>query len=260
MNYEESIKYLRENSHSSYEIHKATGLSEAGLRKVLKGKITKPQRKTKELLIDYVNQLDGLNDINESDLNTLDIKRIRTNLHLTQTDLGKLLGVGIRTVQLWESGERNMTKTTNKLLNELILKENNIIPDGLNDINESDFNALDVKKMNLDIIAQQRKILGLTWDYLAEGLPIAGNSLRTAFNRRAVGEVYLKHVTCVIDDYKKKQVSTDIAKFGEDIVLESYASDVMKNHEKLLLSQNYKNWFELQVYKKALEVVSNNKT
>jgi hypothetical protein len=189
MNYEESIEYLKRKSYSAYEICKSTGLTEAGLRKLLKGEIIKPQRKTKEAIIDYVNQL----------------------------------------------GE-------------------------LSDINESDFNTLDVKKMNMDIIAQQRKILGLSWDYLAEGLPIAGNSLRTAFNRRAVGEVYLKHVTCVIDDYKKKQVSTDIAKFGEDIVLESYASDVMKNHEKLLLSQNYKNWFELQVYKKALEVVSNNKT
>ena len=34
MNYEESIKYLRRKSHSAYEIHKATGLTEAGIRKV----------------------------------------------------------------------------------------------------------------------------------------------------------------------------------------------------------------------------------
>ena len=185
MNYEESIKYLRRESHSAYEICKATGLNEAGLRKVLKGEIIKPQRKTKETIIDYVNQLDGLSDINESD-----------------------------------------------------------------------FNTLDVKKMNMDIIAKQRKILGLSWDYLAEGLPIAGNSLRTAFKRQAVGEVYLNHVMSVIEDYRKKQGNIDLvySKFEEGIVLESYASDVMKNHEKLLLSQNYKNWFELQVYKKAFEL------
>jgi DNA-binding transcriptional regulator YiaG len=264
MNYEESIKYLRRKSHSAYEIHKATGLNEASLRKVLKGEVAKPQRKTKEALIDYVNQLEGLNDFSESDFNTLNIKKIRTNLHLTQTAIGKLLGVGIRTVQLWESGERKMSKTAEKLLNELILKESNIITDELtlNQINPDQHLLGDLKlgseKFNIDIIVKQRKMLGLTWDYLAEGLPIAGNSLRIAFKRRSVGEVFLNHVMSVIEDYNKKQGNTDIvsSKFGEGIVLESYASDVMKNHEKLLLNSNYKNWFELQVYKKVLEVMS----
>ena len=108
----------------------------------------------------------------------------------------------------------------------------------------------------LQKIIIERKKLGLTWDNLAEGLPIAGNSLRTAFKRRAVGEVYLNHVMSVIEDYRKKQGNTDLvsSKYGEGIVLESYASDVIKNHEKLLLSQKYKNWFELQVYKKAFEL------
>ena len=187
MNYEESIKYLRENSHSAYEIHKATGLNESALRKVLKGKITKPQRKTKEAIIDYANQLDGLNDIN-----TLDIKRIRTNLHLTQTALGKLLGVGIRTVQLWESGERNMTKTTKKLLNELISRESNIITD-----------EFTLHQINLD----QHDLL------------------------------------------------EDIIRRG--VIPERLTEIIIDNQEKLLLNSNYKNWFELQVYKKALEVVSN---
>ena len=204
------------------------------------------------------------NDFSKSDFNALDIKRIRTNFHLTQTAFGKLLGVGLRTIQLWESGERNMTKTTIKLLNELILRDSNTITDELtlNQINLDQHLLGDLKlgskKFNIDLIVKQRKMLGLTWDYLAEGLPIAGNSLRIAFKRRAVGEVYLNHVMYVIEDYRKKQVNTDIvsSKFGEGIVLESYASDVMKNHEKLLLSQNYKNWFELQVYKKVIEVMS----
>ena len=202
------------------------------------------------------------NDFSKSDFNALDIKRIRTNLHLTQTAFGKLLGVGIRTIQLWESGERNMTKTTKKLLNELILRDSNTITDELilNQINLDQHLLGDLKlgskKFNIDLIVKQRKMLGLTWDYLAEGLPIAGNSLRTAFKRQAVGEVYLNHVMSVIEDYRKKQGNIDLvsSKFEEGIVLESYASDVMKNHEKLLLSQNYKNWFELQVYKKAFEL------
>jgi|TARA_B110000902_G_scaffold68484_1_gene81216 DNA-binding transcriptional regulator YiaG len=191
MNYEESIKYLRRKSHSAYEIHKATGLTEAGIRKVLNNKVVNPQRKTKEALIDYVNQLEGLNDFSESDFNTLDIKRIRTNLHLTQTALGKLLGVGLRTVQLWESGERNMTKTTKKLLNELIPRESNIITD-----------ELTLNQINLD----QHDLL------------------------------------------------EDIIRRG--VITERLTEIIIDNHEKLLLNSNYKNWFELQVYKKVLEVMS----
>ena len=191
MNYEESIKYLRRKSHSAYEIHKATGLTEAGIRKVLNNKVVNPQRKTKEAIIDYVNQLEGLNDFSESDFNTLNIKKIRTNLNLTQTAIGKLLGVGIRTVQLWESGERKMSKTAEKLLNELILKESNIITD-----------ELTLNQINLD----QHDLL------------------------------------------------EDIIRRG--VITERLTEIIIDNHEKLLLNSNYKNWFELQVYKKVLEVMS----
>ena len=99
-----------------------------------------------------------------------------------------------------------MTKTTKKLLNELILRDSNTITDELtlNQINLDQHLLGDLKlgskKFNIDLIVKQRKMLGLTWDYLAEGLPIAGNSLRTAFKRQAVGEVYLNHVMSVIED------------------------------------------------------------
>ena len=131
MNYEESIKYLRRKSHTAYEIHKATGLNEPGLRRVLKGKVAKPQRKTKEALIEY-----------------------------TQNILES------------ESGSSSIT-------GELTLNQIN----------------LDQHDLLEDIIRR-----GLITDRLTE---------------------------IIID-----------------------------NHEKLLLNSNYKNWFEAQAYKKALEVMS----
>lgn len=63
MNYEESIKYIKRNSHSAYEIHKATGITEAGIRKVLNGLVAKPQRKTKEAIIDYVDEFINSNGL-----------------------------------------------------------------------------------------------------------------------------------------------------------------------------------------------------
>ena len=49
-------------------------------------------------------------------MNLLDIKKTRRDLNLSQTAFGKLFGVGIRTVQLWESGERTMTNSVKIIL------------------------------------------------------------------------------------------------------------------------------------------------
>jgi hypothetical protein len=133
MNYEESIKYLKRKSHSAYEIHKATGLNESGLRKLLKGN-TKPQRRTKEVLIEY-------------------------------------------TQNILES--------------------------------ESDANF-------------------------------------------------------ITDEFTLHQINLDQHDLLEDIIRRGVITDrlteiIIDNQEKLLLNSNYRNWFELQVYKKALEVMTNNK-
>lgn len=57
MDYDTSINFINSKGISAYEIHKATGLNEAGVRRVLKGLVSNPQRKTKEALIDYAIQL-----------------------------------------------------------------------------------------------------------------------------------------------------------------------------------------------------------
>tara|TARA_R110002167_G_scaffold81296_6_gene222709 strand:- start:2281 stop:2841 length:561 start_codon:yes stop_codon:yes gene_type:complete len=51
----------------------------------------------------------------------------------------------------------------------------------------------------LDHILRQRKLKGVTWDYLAESLPVKGNALRTAFTRRSVSDAYLEVIERKLD-------------------------------------------------------------
>lgn len=49
-------------------------------------------------------------------MNSVEIKEIRKSLGLNQTEFGKIFGVTLRTVQNWESGNRNMSESAYKLL------------------------------------------------------------------------------------------------------------------------------------------------
>lgn len=49
-----------------------------------------------------------------------EIKSARKLLELTQGELAKLLGVSLGSVQMWESGKRNISKNTAKVLNNYI--------------------------------------------------------------------------------------------------------------------------------------------
>ena len=53
MTFEDSIIYLKDKGFSAYEIYKNTDLTEAGVRKVLSNKVANPQRKTKEIIIEF---------------------------------------------------------------------------------------------------------------------------------------------------------------------------------------------------------------
>lgn len=44
----------------------------------------------------------------------------------------------------------------------------------------------------LENILKERRLQGVTWDELAEELPIKGNALRTAFTRKSVSDAYLE--------------------------------------------------------------------
>ena len=109
----------------------------------------------------------------------------------------------------------------------------------------------------LQKIIIERKKLGLTWDNLAEGLPIAGNSLRTAFKRGKVDQVYLNHVKDVIENYKNVQGNAQevLSKVEESFILEGLADDVIKNHIKMLHTERYNNWFEVQCQKRVIAIL-----
>ena len=47
-----------------------------------------------------------------------EIKSIRTNLKMTQTEFGAMLGAKLRTVQSWENGDRNVKEATILLLDQ----------------------------------------------------------------------------------------------------------------------------------------------
>jgi predicted transcriptional regulator len=109
----------------------------------------------------------------------------------------------------------------------------------------------------LQKIIIERKKLGLTWGDLAVGLPIAGNSLRIAFKRGKVDQVYLNHVKDIIETYKKEKgnVQEVLSSMEDTLVLEGLADDVIKNHEKMLQTERYSNWFEVQCQKRVIEIL-----
>ena len=109
----------------------------------------------------------------------------------------------------------------------------------------------------LQKIIIERKKLGLTWGDLAEGLPIAGNSLRISFKRGKVDQVYLNHVKDVIETYKKEKVNGKevLTSLEDTLVLEDLANEVIKNHVKMLQTERYSNWFEVQCQKRVIAIL-----
>lgn len=56
-----------------------------------------------------------------------EIKAVRKELGYTQKEFGEKLGVSLRAVQSWESGDRNISQSAALVLNELLLKNKNAI-------------------------------------------------------------------------------------------------------------------------------------
>ncbi|MDB0602126.1 helix-turn-helix domain-containing protein [Tenacibaculum maritimum] len=56
-------------------------------------------------------------------MSNLEIKKIRKEMNLNQKEFAKMLGVGERAVQTWESGERNISQSAELLL-KMILDKN----------------------------------------------------------------------------------------------------------------------------------------
>lgn len=52
------------------------------------------------------------------------IKNARNRLHLTQTAFGELVDSKLRTVQSWESGDRNMPPLKWKIIQDILKRQN----------------------------------------------------------------------------------------------------------------------------------------
>ncbi len=101
MDFKEAIEIINNKGITAYELNKELGLNEAGIRRVLTYKITNPQRKTKESLIEYAKKIqktiqnDTNNDSikNESSLKEeiIELRESNKNLRETNTKLSKSL-------------------------------------------------------------------------------------------------------------------------------------------------------------------------
>ena len=57
MNFKKTIELLNNQGVTAYEIHKATGLNEAGVRRILNNEVDKPQRKTQESIVKFASTI-----------------------------------------------------------------------------------------------------------------------------------------------------------------------------------------------------------
>lgn len=64
MNFEKAIEKINSSGISVYEISKKTGLNQSGLSRVLSGAISKPQNKTKNILIKIAEEIEKKGHIN----------------------------------------------------------------------------------------------------------------------------------------------------------------------------------------------------
>ena len=59
-------------------------------------------------------------------MSDLDVKNIRKKLKISQSELAKLLGVSLRTIQNWEAGEK-IPSTKHEMLRNLLSGHNTVI-------------------------------------------------------------------------------------------------------------------------------------
>tara|TARA_R100000541_G_scaffold49227_1_gene56349 strand:- start:206 stop:541 length:336 start_codon:yes stop_codon:yes gene_type:complete len=85
----------------------------------------------------------------------LEIKKVRKKLNLTQTEFGKLFGLGLRTVQMWESGERIMTESVKIILKNYLKEKHGLETNSNIDIEELEY----LGNLASDVIKNHHKLL-----------------------------------------------------------------------------------------------------
>ena len=93
----------------------------------------------------------------------LDIKRIRISMKLTQAEFGKILGVGLRSIQNWESGAREISETAKLLLENTLKRENITLECALekDGVSFTDFEVIDWLVKNKTRLKQHNEFFKL---------------------------------------------------------------------------------------------------
>jgi hypothetical protein len=79
MKYLKAIEIIKNRGFKAYEIHKATGLNESGIRRVLNNEVESPQRKTKEVLIKFALEITGEKEVNSEELQCLEFNKLKSD-------------------------------------------------------------------------------------------------------------------------------------------------------------------------------------
>jgi hypothetical protein len=85
----------------------------------------------------------------------------------------------------------------------------------------------------LDHILNKRKLSGITWNELAENLPVTGEALRIAFKRGNVQKEYLNIIESKLDNKQNQQVNEVLDVRFEDIVARRVIEIITPILEKL---------------------------
>ncbi len=108
----------------------------------------------------------------------------------------------------------------------------------------------------------------MSWEKLAENLPISGNSLRIAFSRNSVNQIYLDEIAKVLgltgieqyfEEPSKKYATSSmlgLEKDGVFITMEEIAVFADNNYQEFFEYKYFKKDIELRVAKKLVELTN----
>lgn len=121
--YIEAIKYLKERGVTAYELHKYSGKSESGFRKLLNGIVDSPRRLTKEIVINFhkvlLKQEEKLNNVNSEYTKGLD----KFSAHQIGTYISNNIEL-FNTEEIFANiFKRSVLQEANKIVEESIEKE-----------------------------------------------------------------------------------------------------------------------------------------
>lgn len=161
-------------------------------------------------------------------MNGLEIKKIREELGLSQTNFGKKLGVGLRIVQYWEKGDREMPETAKILLKQIVKEQNELLSE----------QSAQIPEGNLT-----RKI------YEGQTLvKVVSSKAQAGWSDAYYSEEYLKDMPDVLiesdENYKGNYLAFEVD--GESMEPEYYAGDIVicREVQRHLWSYklHYKDW------------------